>query len=93
MDIQNGTVLLLIEGNGCVSCYELAPVLNRVANAHGVRVERADAETLGEAFLTERNIMRAPTVLLMKDGVELGRFSGYQPEEILELWLVAKLGE
>ena len=38
-------------------------------------------------------IERVPTLILLKDGEETARCTGYQPEEILELWLDAKLQE
>ena len=91
MELTKGTVLLEIVGDACASCYELAPVLKKVADARGIRLERIDAQTLGAAFLEQYAVWRAPTVILFKDGEEISRFTGFQPEEILELWLDAKL--
>ena len=34
---------------------------------------------------------RVPTLIVLKDGAEMARCTGFQPEEILSLWLDAKL--
>jgi thioredoxin-like negative regulator of GroEL len=38
-------------------------------------------------------IEKVPTILLMQDGEIFARCSGFQPEEILELWMDAKIAE
>ena len=55
-----------------------------------VHVE-ADYSTL--ALMEEWQVEKVPTILLMKDGEIFARCSGFQPEEILELWLDAKIEE
>ena len=46
-----------------------------------------------ERWFKERNIVRLPTCLLLNNGEEIGRFSGFQPTEILEIWLDAKISK
>ena len=51
----------------------------------------ADADTA--ELMREWEIDRVPTVLLTDDGEIFARCSGFQPEEILELWIDAKMEE
>ncbi len=39
------------------------------------------------------NVDRVPTVLLLDDGKEFARATGFQPREIFELWIDAKIDE
>lgn len=43
--------------------------------------------------MEEYAVDRVPTVLLLDDGEVFARATGYQPEEIFEIWLDAKVEE
>jgi thioredoxin-like negative regulator of GroEL len=43
--------------------------------------------------MEEWEVEKVPTILLMDDGEIFARCSGFQPEEILEIWLDAKIEE
>ena len=45
------------------------------------------------AAVQKLQIERVPTLIVFKEGREIARCTGYQPEEILEVWLDAKLEE
>ena len=51
----------------------------------------ADYSTL--ALMEEWEVEKVPSILLMDDGEIFARCTGFQPEEILELWLDAKIEE
>ena len=92
VNIQTGWVLLEISGGGCASCEALYPVLKEIEEQiDGLKVVRIEAEALTEEWLKERNILRLPTCLLLYNGEEKGRFHGFQPTEILEIWLESKM--
>ena len=51
---------------------------HRVDEAHAARVQALAVD-------------RVPTLIVLRDGAEVARCTGFQPEEILSLWLDAKL--
>ena len=85
--------LLEVSGEGCANCLTLMPVVSRLAAQRSIPVEHLEADENSAARVQELRIDRVPTLIVMKDGQEIARCTGYQPEEILELWLDAKLGE
>ena len=44
-------------------------------------------------LMEEWDVTKVPTILLMEDGEIFARCAGFQPEEILEIWLDAKIQE
>ena len=53
----------------------------------------AEVSLMEESLLSEWKIDRVPTVLLLDGGEIFARCAGFQPEEILEIWMEAKLEE
>ena len=84
--------LIEISGDSCASCHALLPGLNAVAKENGIALERIDIETSPEA-VEKYNVARVPTVILWDGDREIARCTGYQPEEILSLWIEAKFEE
>ncbi len=85
--------LLEISGESCANCLTLLPVVNKLAAARGIPVRHIELTRENEESVRAYGIERVPTLILLKDGEETARCTGYQPEEILELWLDAKLQE
>ena len=85
--------LMEVSGESCANCFSLLPILNRLAAEKKVPLRHLEVteENLGEVRKYE--IDRVPTVLVLKDGEVTARCTGYQPEEILSLWLDAKIEE
>ena len=82
--------LLEVSGESCANCFTLLPVVQKLANERGIPVRHLE---LGEATAEEARslgIRRVPTLIVYRDGEEVARCTGYQPEEILSLWLDAK---
>ena len=72
--------LLVFKMPGCVPCKQLEKELEGVSN-----VEFIDSTEDFEKAL-EYNIRKAPTVVILKNNVEINRFTGFKPkQEILEL--------
>lgn len=89
-----GLTCIEFSGEGCMGCISLIPVLNEVlANRTDIRLEHVEVEQSTKEIVTYFNVDRVPTVILADDGVEFARCHGYQPEEILELWIDAKIEE
>ena len=84
--------IIEISGDSCANCHAMLPELNAVAQANGLTFERIDLEN--EPSAAEKyNVVRVPTVVLEDDGVPFASCSGYQPAEILSLWVEAMLEE
>ena len=56
-------------------------------------MEHLEANEQNAQRVNALGIDRVPTLIVLKDGAEAARCTGYQPEEILELWLDAKTQE
>lgn len=85
--------LLEVSGESCANCYTLLPVVRKLAAARGIPVEHLEVSSETAARVQALQIDRVPTLIVCRDGKEIARCTGYQPEEILELWLDAKLEE
>ena len=59
----------------------------------GIPVEHLEANEQNVQRVQALGIDRVPTLIVYRDGEEIARCTGYQPEEILELWLDAKTEE
>lgn len=89
-----GICVIEISGESCANCLSLMPVLQNIVSGRDdcrlVHIEASeDTVELMELF----EVLTAPTILVTKDGEIKARCKGYQPEEILELWLDAKINE
>ncbi len=85
--------ILEVSGEGCANCITLLPVVKKLAKEKGVPFSHLEvSEETGEE-VRRLGIDRVPTVLVMKNGEPFARCTGYQPEEILDVWLDAKIEE
>lgn len=87
-----GLNLIEISGGGCAGCEELMPSVRAVAEKLGLPFLRIDCGEAG-TLLSEWGIEKIPATVLCDGGKSVCVCYGYQPEEILELYLEAKLGE
>ena len=89
-----GINIVEISGESCANCLSLLPVLYNIWEKRkdfNLRHVEADESIMG--LLQEWKIVTAPTIIIFNDGKEIQRCKGYQPEEILELWIDAKVSE
>ena len=90
----SGLCCVEVSGEGCAACLTLMPVLQDViARREDLKLIHVEANEENKHLLTAWEVDRVPTVLLMDDGEIFARCHGYQPEEILEIWIDAKLEE
>jgi thioredoxin-like negative regulator of GroEL len=85
--------VLEVSGEGCANCVTLLPVLKKLTAERGLGFERLELSAATHEAARRLKIERVPTVLLMDGDLEIARCAGYQPEEILGLWLDAKTEE
>ena len=85
--------LLEVSGESCANCLTLLPLVNRLAAARGLEVGHLEVSEANAQRVRSLQVDRVPTLIVFRDGKEVARCTGYQPEEILELWLDAKIQE
>ncbi len=89
-----GVSVIEVSGESCANCLTLMPILHKLISQRNDcvlhHIEAAeDTMDIIEAF----DIQAVPTILVMKDDYIVARCRGFQPEEILEIWLDDKIEE
>jgi thioredoxin-like negative regulator of GroEL len=64
-----------------------------ISNRDDIKLIHVEADETTVQFMLDYDVRQVPTILLMDNGVVFARAVGFQPEEILELWLDAKIEE
>lgn len=76
--------ILKFEAEWCGQCKALAPILKRVLeNYTDITLTTVDIETEEETTL-KYNIRNLPTLVFIKDNIEVGRTSGVLTANVLE---------
>ena len=89
-----GLCCVEISGESCANCLTLMPLLKELIDARNdIRLVHVEADYTTLPLMEEWEVEKVPTILLMDDGEIFARCSGFQPEEILEIWLDAKIEE
>ena len=92
--LLKGLCVVEISGESCANCLTLMPILKElVESRNDVTLVHVEADFTTVDLMEEWDVTRVPTILLMDDGEIFGRCAGFQPEEILEIWLDAKIEE
>ena len=89
-----GICIIEISGESCANCFSLMPVLNSIVSKRtDCRLVNIEATEETSEIIKMFEVERVPTILLCDDGEVFARATGFQPEEILELWIDAKISE
>ena len=76
--------ILKFEAEWCGQCKALAPILKRILENHtDITLTTVDIETEEETTL-KYNIRNLPTLVFIKDSIEVGRTSGVLTANVLE---------
>lgn len=69
----------------CPPCRMMAPVLQKAEQEMGdvIHFTRADTDEM-QQLAADFDIMSIPTLVIFKDGKEVGRLSGYRPLDALK---------
>ena len=96
-DLDNnlkGISIVEVSGESCANCLTLMPILDRlVSKMDGVNLFHIEADNDTMPLIEKFEIMAVPTILVLYNQEIKARCKGFQPEEILELWLDAKVEE
>lgn len=79
-------------GESCANCYSLMPVLFNIMKTYeDAELVHIEIDENSMDIVEKYEIDKVPTILILKDDKIVGRCRGYQPEEILEIWLEDKI--
>ena len=93
-DYEKGLCAVEVSGESCANCLTLLPVLTSIVSSRDdIKLVHIEADETTVQFMLDYDVRQVPTILLMDNGVVFARAVGFQPEEILELWLDAKIEE
>ena len=93
-EFLKGITVIEVSGESCANCISLMPVLNSLmSNIDDAVLHHIEASEDTVEFMEKFSIEAVPTILIMYNDEVFARCRGYQPEEILELWLDAKISE
>jgi len=81
---KNKVVLIDFWAAWCAPCRMMAPVLNEVAAelSGGLHVGKVDIEQF-QSLANKYNVRSIPTLILLKNGVEVNRFVGIKSKDFL----------
>ncbi|MDE6476541.1 MAG: thioredoxin family protein [Erysipelotrichaceae bacterium] len=95
--MKQGITLLEIQGSSCAGCVSLhQEVINIISKYpqltyRSVSMDQQEKEI--REWIAALKIEKVPTLILCDGDHEIARVSGYQPAEILDVWLEMKLAE
>ena len=87
-----GINVVEVSGESCANCLTLMPILyNIVSRRNDAKLVHIEADEDTRDLLKHFEVRSVPAILIIKDGVLVDRAYGFQPEEILELWIDMKI--
>lgn len=87
-----GFSLVLISGDGCPNCIAMKPILNQiVTNNNDINLYYVDLSKKIENIIKKYEILSVPTILFLHNDILIDKVTGFQPQEILELWIDYKM--
>ncbi|MGL4949897.1 MAG: thioredoxin family protein [Anaeroplasmataceae bacterium] len=93
IEVLKGFNIIEITGSSCASCVSLKPVLQKVANDKNINFNVLELSDDISKIVDLYKVVSIPTVLLLHDTTLIGKVTGFQPDEILEIWVDAKIEE
>ncbi len=91
-DKLDGLNVLLISGDGCASCISMYEVVSEVSTKFpNVNFYYLEVSEENLDFLNNIGVRTIPTVCIIKDNKVIEMCHGYQPDEILEIWIESKI--
>ena len=86
---DSGLVLVDFWAPWCGPCRMQTPILEKLAKSGEINIRIAKLNTDNDPALAQQfNISSIPTMILFKEGKEIERFEGVQPERVLKEKLI-----
>lgn len=100
IDVKNykeklkGINVVEVSGESCANCSTLMPILQEITSKiDGVNLYHIEASPETEELIVKYDIHTVPTTMIMYNDECYVSCRGFQPEEILELWINTKINE
>ena len=90
---QSRFAVTLISGEGCANCVSMLPMVLKLKERNDMDVYIVEVSPSNYEINEHYEIKVVPTILLTSYGEAISKITGYQPEEIFELYIEAKLEE
>ena len=91
-DYLKGITVVEVSGESCANCLTLMPILDSlISERNDCKLYHIEAQDDSKEFIEKFEIKTIPTILVLYDLDIIASCRGYQPEEILELWLDSKI--
>ncbi|TDW16309.1 thioredoxin [Breznakia blatticola] len=91
---KNEFSLVLIGGGGCANCTTMSPIIQNVGKKfENLQVYIVDASEQNKDINTYYKVQQVPTILFLFRDELISKVQGYQPEEILEIYIESKMEE
>ena len=89
-----GISIVEVSGESCANCLTLMPILDRIIQSRNdCKLFHIEASEDTMNLITKYEIHQVPTIMIMYDDNCYVSCRGFQPEEILELWIDSKINE
>ena len=89
-----GISVVEVSGESCANCLTLMPILDRlVSERSDCKLYHIEASNDTMDLIEKYEIHQVPTIMIMYNDLCYVSCRGFQPEEILELWLDSKISE
>ena len=82
-EIKKGLVLVDFYADWCGPCKALAPILEELEDISVLKINTEEHTDLAVSF----GVMSIPTLILFKDGEQVGKNVGFMSKEELESWI------
>ncbi len=90
-ETAKGLVLIDFWAEWCAPCRMLGPIFEELSGElEQIKFAKLDV-TANEELAQRFGVMSIPTIILMKDGIEVDRMTGVVPKGILTDWLKSKI--
>ena len=89
-----GINVVEVSGESCANCLTLMPILDRLIGGRSdCKLYHIEANNDTLELIEKYEIHQVPTIMIMSDDKCYVSCRGFQPEEILELWIDKKVEE
>ncbi len=89
-----GISIVEVSGESCANCLTLMPLLDKIVKERNdCKLFHIEANEDTMELIEKYEIRQVPTIMIMYNDSCFVSCRGFQPEEILELWIDSKIKE
>ena len=91
-EVLKGISVVEVSGESCANCLTLMPILDRlVGKREDATLHHIEAAPDTMMLIQKYEVESVPQILILYNDILEERVRGFQPEEILEIWLDKKI--